>query len=126
MVAPNGEFSMKKALFGLILILVPTLGMAGQASVVRAKATKMGASWRIDVTVRHADAGWDHYANGWGVYTTNGKLLGYRELLHPHVDEQPFTRSLTGVKIPAGVTALVIRAKDNAHGEGPAFTLKLP
>lgn len=117
---------MKNAIFGLVLALVPTLAAAGDTSVVRAKAAKMGGSWRIDVTIRHDDAGWDHYADGWGVYTTDGTQLGYRELLHPHVNEQPFTRSLTGVKIPAGVTALVIRAKDNVHGEGPPYTLQLP
>jgi hypothetical protein len=117
---------MKNAIFGLVLALVPTLAAAGDTSVVRAKAAKMGGSWRIDVTIRHDDAGWDHYADGWGVYTTEGTQLGYRELLHPHVNEQPFTRSLTGVKIPAGVTVLVIRAKDNVHGEGPPYTLQLP
>jgi hypothetical protein len=117
---------MKKAVLGLFLALAPTLALAGDTSVVGAKATKMGGSWRIDVTVRHDDAGWDHYANGWGVYTTDGQRLGYREVLHPHVNEQPFTRSLTGVKIPSGVTALVIRAKDNVHGEGKPYTLQLP
>lgn len=116
----------KYAVLGFILMLVPTLGAAGDASVVRAKASKMGGSWRIDVTVRHADAGWDHYANGWGVYTPDGRQLGYREILHPHDTEQPFTRSLTGVKIPDGVSTLVIRAKDNVHGEGKPYTLKLP
>ncbi len=117
---------MKNAVLGLVLLLVPTLGAAGEASVVRAQASKMGGSWRIDVTVRHADAGWDHYANGWGVYTTDGRQLGYREILHPHDTEQPFTRSLTGVSIPDGVTEVIIRAKDNVHGEGKPYTLRLP
>ena len=117
---------MKYAVFGLILAVVPTIGWAGEATVEKARAIKIGSTWRIDVTVRHADTGWDHYADGWGVYGTDGKQLGYRELLHPHVDEQPFTRSLTGVKIPAGTGAVIIRAKDNVHGEGPAFSLNLP
>lgn len=117
---------MKNAVLGLILMLIPTVTAAGEASIMRAKASKMGGSWRIDVTVRHADAGWDHYADGWGIYTPDGQRLGYRELLHPHVDEQPFTRSLTGVRIPAGVTTVIIRAVDNVHGEGKPYTLKLP
>jgi hypothetical protein len=117
---------MKHAAFGLILSLIPTVGLAGQVSILGAKAVKMGGSWRIDVTVRHDDAGWDHYANGWGVYAADGRRLGYRELLHPHVNEQPFTRSLTGVKIPDGTTAVTIRAKDNVHGEGAPYTLTLP
>jgi len=117
---------MKHALFGLILALIPGLALAGQATVVRAKAVKMGSGWRIDVTLRHADAGWDHYADGWGVYAPDGKKIAYRNLLHPHDDEQPFTRSLTGVKIPAGLGAVVIRGHDNVHGFGKPYTLKLP
>lgn len=117
---------MRNAVLCLVLMLVPMPGAAGEASVVRAQASKMGGSWRIDVTVRHADAGWDHYANGWGIYTTDGRQLAYREILHPHDTEQPFTRSLTGVKIPEGVTTLVIRAKDNVHGVGGPYTLTLP
>lgn len=117
---------MKYAVLGLILSVIPTLALAGKAEVVRAKAIQTGSTWRIDVTVKHADAGWDHYADGWGVFTESGKRLGYRELLHPHDAEQPFTRSLTGVKIPAGTGAVVIRAEDNVHGTGPAYKLKLP
>lgn len=117
---------MKYAVFGVILSVMPTLVLADKAQVMRAKATQTGATWRIDVTVKHADAGWDHYADGWGVFTESGKKLGYRELLHPHDTEQPFTRSLTGVKIPAGTTTIVIRAEDNVHGTGKAFMLKLP
>ena len=117
---------MKPLVFTLLLTALPTLAIAGSAEVVRAKAVQTGATWRIDVTARHDDAGWDHYADGWGVYTTDGKKLGYRELLHPHEDEQPFTRSLTGVNIPAGTTSVVIRVHDTKHGDGPAYTLKLP
>ncbi len=117
---------MKNAVIGLILSIIPGLALAGSADVVRAKATQTGGTWRIDVTVRHGDAGWDHYADGWGVYTAAGKKLGFRELLHPHDAEQPFTRSLTGVKIPAGTKSVVIRAQDNVHGKGKPYTLKLP
>jgi hypothetical protein len=45
-------------------------------------------------------------------------VLATRTLLHPHVDEQPFTRSLRNVKIPAATTWVRVRANDLVHGEG--------
>lgn len=74
-------------------------------------------SWRFSVTVRHADTGWDHYADLWQVVAAeSGNVLGERPLAHPHTGEQPFTRSLSGVEIPAGVETVMVRAKCNRHG----------
>jgi len=44
---------------------------------------------KFDVTIRHADEGWEHFANGWKIYSSAGEVLGYRALAHPHVNEQP-------------------------------------
>ncbi len=44
--------------------------------------------------------------------------LLFRVLAHPHVNEQPFTRSLKGVKVPAGIERVLIRAHDSVHGYG--------
>ena len=41
----------------------------------------------------------------------DGQRLGFRELVHPHVTEQPFTRTLSGVEIPAASDHVVIRAR---------------
>jgi hypothetical protein len=49
--------------------------------------------------LRHGDTGWDDYADGWRIETPAGEVLGTRVLHHPHVEEQPFTRSLGGVEI---------------------------
>jgi len=79
------------------------------------------------VTLKHNDTGWDHYANRWEVRRLDGEVLGVRTLFHPHVHEQPFTRSLSGVKIPAGVKQVEIVAFDNVHGEGlKPFRVQLP
>ncbi len=43
-------------------------------------------------------------------------MLGTRILHHPHVEEQPFTRSLGGVSVPVGVTSVWIEARDSVHG----------
>ncbi len=102
---------------GLFLIAAPA--RAGEADIVAAEARRSSdGSWRFDVTVRHADTGWEHYADKWEVLAPDGTLLGERVLLHPHVEEQPFTRSLSGVAIPPGVTRVRIRAHDSVHAYG--------
>ena len=70
------------------------------------------------VAVRHADAGWDHYADQWRVLTPDGGELGKRVLHHPHVNEQPFTRSLSGIAVPEGLSEVVVEAHDSVHGYG--------
>lgn len=111
---------------GALLFSAPIV--AGEADVVAATATQSAdGTYQFNVTVAHDDTGWDHYANVWQVIGPDGAVLGERELLHPHVEEQPFTRSLTGVKIPADVHAVTIRAGDLVHGfGGVAVVLDLP
>lgn len=70
----------------------------------------------VSVTLSHPDTGWDHYADGWEVLDKDGNSLGLRVLAHPHVNEQPFTRSLSGVEIPAGTKTLFIRTRCNVDG----------
>ncbi len=95
--------------------------LAGEVSIVSAEATREGeTTWRFEVTLRHADTGWEHYADAWEVRTPDGAVLGTRTLLHPHVEEQPFTRSLNGVKVPPDVQTVLIHAHDSVHGWSPA------
>jgi len=92
---------------------------AGEADVVDVAVRITGRNtYSFDVTIRHADEGWQHYADKWDVVAPDGKVLGTRTLYHPHEDEQPFTRSLSGVKIPASVNTVIIRAHDSVHGYG--------
>ena len=120
---------MKQIVVLMMILVLPPLGAyAGEADVMAVKVTREGETiYRFDVSVQHADTGWKHYANQWQVYTSDGQLLGTRTLHHPHVDEQPFTRSLDNVKVPQGVSSVVIRAKDNVHGMSrQKFKLVLP
>jgi len=82
---------------------------------VRASEAASG-SWSFDVTVQHKDTGWEHYADAWDVLSPAGEVLATRVLAHPHVDEQPFTRSLSGVELPADVMVVHLRAHDLVHG----------
>lgn len=77
-------------------------------------------AYRFDVTVRHADDGWEHYADRWQVLAPDGTVLGERVLLHPHDTEQPFTRSLGGIAIPDDIRTVRVRAHDSRHGWGGA------
>jgi hypothetical protein len=101
---------------------------AGEADVVKAAVKQTGErTYRFDVTVAHADTGWDHYADKWDVVAADHTVLGTRILHHPHVNEQPFTRSLSGVKIPAGIDHVIIRAHDSVHAYGgKSLRVELP
>jgi len=110
------------------LLLLPTVAVAGEADVVEASARQASdGTWTITATVRHEDEGWVHFADAFEALAPDGTVLGVRTLAHPHVDEQPFTRSLTGVVIPAEITRIRVRAHDNVHGYGGAeLTVDLP
>ena len=90
------------------------------AQVIKVKASQQeNGLWRFDVTLRHNDEGWEHYADAWQVVRpTDGKVFGERVLAHPHEHEQPFTRSLSGIAIPQGLSVVTVRAKCNVHGFG--------
>ncbi len=90
---------------------------AGKADVIDVKVS-CPSSCTFNVTVQHADTGWEHYANSWQILAPDGKVLRTRELFHPHVREQPFTRSLNNVKIPKHIDHVIIRASDSKHGWG--------
>jgi len=110
------------------LLLAPfTPAMAGKADVLEADVSCQGGTCRFSVTVEHADEGWDHYADKWEILDPDGNVLGVRELAHPHVSEQPFTRSLGGVRIPDSVQEVTIRAHDSVHGfGGEEISVELP
>lgn len=110
----------------LALCIAPG-ALAGNADVLDAQARcDARRLCEFTVTVRHADTGRDHYANAWIVRTPDGTVLATRRLLHPHVDEQPFTRSLSGVTVPAGIRTVIIEATDSIHGAaGARFHLDL-
>jgi hypothetical protein len=112
----------------MILVFTSLGAYAGEADVVAVEVTRDGeTSYRFDVSVQHADTGWKHYADKWEVLSPDGDTLGVRTLLHPHVNEQPFTRSLSGVKIPTTIKHVIVRAHDSVHGYGgKEFQVNLP
>lgn len=118
---------MRRLIAAALLAAGPAAVAAGEVEIVEARAACAGSTCRFDVTLRHGDTGWGHYADAWRVLAPDGAVLGTRTLYHPHMEEQPFTRSLSGVAIPAGVTAVEIEARDNVHGWARArYSLTLP
>jgi len=110
-------------LAGIMLVSLSGLGGVARANEVEIVRVSFrysgGGEWSVDATLRHADTGWDQYADAWRVVADDGKVLGTRTLIHPHVDEQPFTRSLGGVAIPADMTTVYVEAHDSVHGWSP-------
>jgi len=111
----------------ICLVLLTPVFVSGEerqdldyAQVIRVRAIQQSEDlWRFDVTVRHNDEGWDHYADAWQVvHPADGSVIGERILAHPHEHEQPFTRSQSNIAIPKGVTSVRVRAKCNVHGFG--------
>jgi hypothetical protein len=116
-------------LCGLALLLTSFLPVfAGEADVVDvAVSCNSDSICRFDVTVRHDDEGWEHFANRWEILSPDGEVLATRELAHPHVNEQPFTRSLGNVSIPPGLSKVLVRAHDLVHEYGgEVLVVQLP
>lgn len=102
-----------------IAISAQSIAFAGEADVIAVEVScGSDSTCNFDVTVRHDDDGWEHYANRWEVRSPDGKQLAVRELLHPHDTEQPFTRSLHDVKIPGHINEVIVRARDSQHRYG--------
>jgi hypothetical protein len=101
---------------------------AGEADVIQAKVEKgRNGTYNFDVTIRSNDRGWDYYCDRFEVLGPAGKVFGVRTLYHPHETEQPFTRELYGVKIPAGITEVHIRARHKPRGyDGKTLPVMLP
>lgn len=106
------------AFFAIVLLGGAYSARAGAADVVAARVECAASRCSFVVTLRHDDEGWSHYADAWQVLSPDGEVLATRILRHPHVAEQPFTRSLHGVEIPAGLTSFRVRARDKVHGLG--------
>ena len=107
---------MKRMCFALGAVLLAGNAFAADPDILDVSVEKVGTVWNVRVTVAHPDIGWDHYADGWEVLDASGNRLGYRKLLHPHVDEQPFTRSLSGIVIPDGTREIFVKARCSVDG----------
>lgn len=106
------------------VIMNETLNGNANVNYVIAEKASNG-TWTFIVTISHPDKGWEDYADGWDVITHTGEVIKVnaedrftRVLLHPHVNEQPFTRSQSNIIIPEEITQVIVRAHDLVDGFG--------
>lgn len=95
---------------------LPGYTFAGDVEIVNVELEKRYGSWQANVTLKHGDTGWEHYADAWRLVDKDGNEIGKRTLWHPHVNEQPFTRSLSNFHIPANTSVIYVEAHDKKHG----------
>ena len=98
------------------ILLIPVLAAANEVEIIAVELEPAAHLWTVRVTLKHADTGWDHYADGWRIVDEDGNELGFRKLWHPHEDEQPFTRTLASVLVPKDKNIIYIEAHDKIHG----------
>lgn len=120
-------YALQGLLISILISIAATNASAGEVDVIDVTIESLGGGkFRINATLDHADTGWDHYANRWDVLDESGKIIGVRELTHPHVNEMPFTRSVS-ITIPESVKNITVRANDSVHETGGAtFDIAVP
>lgn len=104
----------------------PAASAQPKADVLFVRATEAeDGTWSFAVTVQHPDSGWENHADGWDVVTPDGAVVQpegdspfTRLLTHPHVEEQPFTRSRSGIVLPPGTNTVQVRAHSLVGGFG--------
>ena len=98
---------------------------ANEVTIEDVKVTKEDDTYRFSVRILHQDSGWEHYVNRYEVLDSDENILATRVLVHPHINEQPFTRSLTAV-ITKNVDVVYVRANDSVDGYSKLYEVRLP
>lgn len=86
--------------------------------VVAAELEPDGDAWRLSATLSSPYDTPERYADAFRAVAEDGTVLGVRELAHDHANEQPFTRSLTGLEIPDDVVRITVEGRDQTYGWG--------
>jgi hypothetical protein len=114
----DGQFNQ----LDLILALQGATYVAMEAlypDVLAVTLTETGDNtYRVSVTLSSPYDTRSRYADAWRVLAPDGTVLGVRVLTHDHQNEQPFTRSLSGVIIPLDVTRVTVEGRDQISGWG--------
>jgi hypothetical protein len=116
---------------GLHPIIVAALAAAGLAAATAHAAEQQfpdvvaagvqsrdSGTFDFEVTVSSPYDTPQRYADAFRVTGPDGTMYGERRLLHDHAGEQPFTRELHDVAVPAGVKKVTVQARDKKYGYG--------
>lgn len=108
----------------------PTLGepaVQRYPDVIDVTVERSGDTVTFAVTISSPYDSPERYADGWRIAGPDGTVYGEHTLAHDHADEQPFTRTQTGVRIPATVREVTVEGRDTQYGYGGAtVTVSLP
>ena len=115
----------------LMAVVAPAAGVCGEQQfpdVVDVRIAPAGGErFSFQVTISSPYDTPTRYADGFHIRGLDGAVYGERRLLHDHAGEQPFTRALDDVSIPAGVRSVVVQARDQKYGYGgDSMTVDLP
>lgn len=119
--------SYRFSILAILLAILPQFAYAtpletGQQRFPNVEAVQVRSSspdrFDFDVTISSRYDTPKRYADAFRVIGKDGHVFGERVLLHDHADEQPFTRDLHGVKIPAEIRKITIQARDKKFGYG--------
>ena len=108
-----------------ITLFFSALSFANEAVIQDVNVSKNENTYHFSVRILHEDSGWEHYVNRYEILDIEGNILATRTLGHPHEHEQPFTRSLSGVKLKE-MKVVYVRANDSVDGYSELYEVKLP
>lgn len=95
--------------------------------VITVEVHDEGSTYSFDVTISSPYDTPERYADGWRVLGPDGTVYAEHTLGHDHAAEQPFTRTQTGVTIPADVGEVTVEGRDLENGYGgETMTVELP
>ena len=94
-----------------------TQASSGLPDVIDVSVNGSPGHYSLPVTISSPDIGCEPYADRWEAISEEGELLTQRVLLHAHVEEQPFTRSVGGLHVQPGDT-VIIRGHMSVGGNG--------
>lgn len=86
--------------------------------VIAAELEADDGTYRLAVTISSPYDSAERYASGWRVIDPAGETLAEHRLAHDHADEQPFTRTQTGLEIPGNIEQVTIEGRDLTNGYG--------
>ncbi len=84
-------------------------------------------TYTLAVTISSPYDSPERYADGWRVLDPAGTELGAHTLAHDHAGEQPFTRTQSGLTIPADIARVTVEGRDLVNGfGGETVTVDVP
>lgn len=103
-------------------------GKKGPANVVGvAMSRNLDQTIDLRVTIRSADKGPEHFCDRFEILDPEGRVLHVERIAQPHVNEQPFSVSLTNLRLPEGLERVTFRARMRPDGaSGTQRDVKLP